>query len=408
MASTRKAIEKAGAAMQAGDFGKAEQILAKVNAEPNQRNLPSLLLYSHALEAQQKISPAVAALEAAETRAREPWEKVKILNKAADLLCGRHPAPDEHVRKAIGFLERSVALDPRPGNAMSRKNLCALYYRLQYYEAVERHAEILVEVPKFAMKANLWLASTGFFLGHKKRGEPRLLEAATGAADLDDGDLTWLLEMLMNYRCHSQAQQIIDAATAAGSGLPVLSRVQAHLYYEAGEYERVLDILTDDFARSSSGEAKSNQSFFFRGRSLDALGRYAEAHDCFVAMNAAARQAYPAPVAKDLAAAYAEVDLAGLPEYELPESAPYVPAFMVAFPRSGTTLLDTILDTQDEITTLSETEGVLAARQAMTEMGHDYPEDLSLLSRQEVNRMRDTYFAYNAHFLEPDDSFQLK
>ncbi|MFQ5635883.1 MAG: sulfotransferase, partial [Gammaproteobacteria bacterium] len=408
MSSTRKAISKAEGAMRKGDLAGAERVLSKLNSQPAGRSMPGLLLYSHVLEVQRKIPQAVAALEAAETRARQPWEKTKILNKAADLLGARQEASQAEVEKAVAFLERSVAIDSQRGNAAARRNLCALYYRLKNYEAVDLHAGLLVEVPEFATRARLWLASACFFLDEKSRGVPHLSAAATDAAALNDGDLTWLLQMLMNYRLHDEAQEVIDEALAAGREGPALSRTRAQLYYERRDFARVLEVLPEAAQPGVGEDAESRQSaLFLRGRSLDALGRYAEAHECFVARNDVARNAYPAPIAPDFAAAWGGVDLAGLPAYELPASVPYVPTFMVAFPRSGTTLLDTILDTQREIATLSEVEGVMAARSAMTATGRAYPRDLGRLSRQDVDRLRKVYFDYNAPVLDSYGTFSV-
>jgi len=408
MSSTNETIEAADAAIRQGDFGRAEAILAKINAEPARQTLPSLLLHSHTLGAQQKIPEAVAVLETAESRTRNPLEKAEILNRAADLLCNQPETPRINIERAIGFLERSVTLVARSNNAVIRKNLCVLYYRLVDFKSVARHAKLLLKVPEFSVQANLWLAEACFHFDERKKGARHLEKASAHANKLNEADLQWLLGVLMNYGLHSQVQEIINTAVSAGRQNPALVRTQAQLSYKARDYEQALEILSDEFISSHNQNMELTQSDFnLRGRCLDAMGRYVDAHKNFVAMNKVARRSYPTTPGKDTAAAYAKVNLASLPKHDIPETIPYCPAFMVGFPRSGTTLLDTILDTQDEITTLSEVAGLMAARDVMTTAGRDYPEDLSLLTEQDVDQLRNAYFAHNAQYLKPNNSYQV-
>jgi len=408
MSSTDKAVETAQAAIRQGDYRRAEAILEKINAAPATQSLQGLLLYSHALEAQHKIMPAVAALEIAESRTSAPEDKARILNKAADLLCAAREVPQADIERAIGFLERSVALGSHPATVISRRNLCALYFRLKNHQAVARHAKSLLKVPALRTKALLWLAGSCFHFNQEQQGAHYLEEAFAGYRNMDEADARWLLEILINYSRYEQAQALMDDIFSGHRPDPVLRKIQAQIFYGAGKYERVLAILAGEVTVSQQPDALLNQSvFYLRGRSLDALGRYAEAHECFVAMNETARQSWSAPLTPGMTAAYTGTDLANLPKYDVPESSPYVPTFMVGFPRSGTTLLDTILDTQKRIATLSEVAGMMAAKGAMTAAGRKYPEDLPLLTKSEADRLREVYFSHNAQYLEPGSTFGL-
>ncbi|MDP6675107.1 MAG: sulfotransferase [Gammaproteobacteria bacterium] len=80
---------------------------------------------------------------------------------------------------------------------------------------------------------------------------------------------------------------------------------------------------------------------------------------------------------------------------------------MIGFPRSGTTLLETILDTQKGIRTLSEFDAISYARSGMTGLGYKYPEDLSSMTANEVGYLRDAYFQHNQQFLLQDKDLGL-
>ena len=132
-----------------------------------------------------------------------------------------------------------------------------------------------------------------------------------------------------------------------------------------------------------------------RGKCLEATGDFSRAHESFGAMNRAARQTYNAAHAKDMALRYSELGSRDLPQFEFDESPPYIPVFMIGFPRSGTTLLETILDTHGDIRTLSEVDAITAVRSAMTRSGRSYPDDLPQLTADEVARLRAAYFDHN-------------
>jgi tetratricopeptide (TPR) repeat protein len=79
------------------------------------------------------------------------------------------------------------------------------------------------------------------------------------------------------------------------------------------------------------------------------------------------------------------------------------PVFLVGFPRSGTTLLDTILRSHPAIAVVEEKPALWSARQALRQMGKDYPAGLAELNRDGFSKLRSTYFAELDTHLGPDN-----
>jgi len=79
------------------------------------------------------------------------------------------------------------------------------------------------------------------------------------------------------------------------------------------------------------------------------------------------------------------------------------PVFLVGFPRSGTTLLDTILRSHPAIAVVEEKPALWSARQALRQMGKDYPAGLAELNRDGFSKLRRTYFAELDTHLGPDN-----
>ena len=75
---------------------------------------------------------------------------------------------------------------------------------------------------------------------------------------------------------------------------------------------------------------------------------------------------------------------------------------MIGFPRSGTTLLESVLDTQDDIHTHSETQGIQKAISLLRSWGMRYPQDLGSLTVNQIRDLRSIYFDHNKH-LDPQN-----
>jgi tetratricopeptide (TPR) repeat protein len=80
---------------------------------------------------------------------------------------------------------------------------------------------------------------------------------------------------------------------------------------------------------------------------------------------------------------------------------PYDPApvFLIGFPRSGTTLLDQVLNAHPALVTLEEKPVLDAVKRALEERPDGYPEALATLAEDEIAALRDIYFAELAKHL---------
>jgi tetratricopeptide (TPR) repeat protein len=76
-----------------------------------------------------------------------------------------------------------------------------------------------------------------------------------------------------------------------------------------------------------------------------------------------------------------------------------VPVFLIGFPRSGTTLLDQVLNAHPALVTLEEKPALDAVKRALEERPEGYPDALAILSADEIAALRDIYFAEVARYL---------
>ncbi|MBL8659912.1 MAG: tetratricopeptide repeat protein, partial [Rhodospirillales bacterium] len=147
---------------------------------------------------------------------------------------------------------------------------------------------------------------------------------------------------------------------------------------------------------------------FEQGASLDRVGAYDAAYAAYAEANALAEQspqaqavdheAMPRLVATLRRTFTAEWLATWTPS--LTNDGP-APVFLIGFPRSGTTLLDQILDAHPGLQTLEEKPAIDVVRHAVAAMPGGYPAALAGLDGDDVLRLRRAYFDEVARYLEP-------
>ncbi|WP_424683401.1 tetratricopeptide repeat-containing sulfotransferase family protein [Frateuria sp. YIM B11624] len=156
-------------------------------------------------------------------------------------------------------------------------------------------------------------------------------------------------------------------------------------------YRRVLALAADDEARASAGFALAS--------ACDRQGLHAQAWQALQAAHAAqleiARTVLPellAPGSQPLQMAEVDRDAHG---HWTPLPAPasrQSPVFVVGFPRSGTTLLEQMLDAHPDFRSMDERAFIHELTERMELAGQRYPDDLANLTGAEAEQLRAVYF----------------
>ncbi len=76
------------------------------------------------------------------------------------------------------------------------------------------------------------------------------------------------------------------------------------------------------------------------------------------------------------------------------------PVFLIGFPRSGTTLLDQILDAHPSLHTMEEKPAIDVVKQRVREMPGGYPNALAVMTAEDVAGLRQIYFAEVASYMD--------
>lgn len=297
------------------------------------------------------------------------------------------------------------ALDLAPGDALIRSEyIKACYESMQTEEALAA----IQGWTDFSQLAPDQLADVGqrlMNLGDAERAEQVIAKLA--ASELDAHAMLTLAQIMERTNRLPEAQQLMQRlanhprAASLGNELPM---TQARISQRVGEHERTVELLR----RALEGITQFHDKHFALfplAKSLDALKRYDEA---FAALSEAhASQVEHLKLTAPMAV------MRGMPTWEIAKwncdpadiaqwdtsGAPSVeesPVFVVAFPRSGTTLLEQTLDAHPQLRSMDEQPIVQAALDDMVALGVRYPEELSRLTTEQLAAIRARYFERSA------------
>lgn len=270
--------------------------------------------------------------------------------------------------------------------------LGSLCIQLADYEAARLHLE-----QALALEPDLHAARSELGVALSNLGQPdearRCYETVLEAQPSNGrawGHLAELLEMTNDLEA---AEALTDRGLQQFPGHPVLTLVKARCERRLSRAEAAIDRLMELKAASTQDAPYLRAVYFELGRCLSKQGLSEKAMAAFVAGNRQALKSWKAgggledpmlPAANYLAAHFRRTHQ----PVRQPDAAPLERlAFVVGFQRSGTTLVDTILDSHSQVQVVEESPALMntANRFAAT---NPYPQGLSDLTAEGVAQLQ--------------------
>jgi Flp pilus assembly protein TadD len=356
------------------------------NLEADMETLRAVLTY-----AQNRDFQRAGAL--AEQTLASGFEHPLLLNVLATRL-----EQEGKFEESLRLLQRAVTISP--GDVGARNALALCLQRLDRpAEALHHVDELLKKHPDLgfahANKGNA-LISLGW-LGRAKQSHLRALE-------LEPGNLaaTAALASIATHRGeHDEARRWAEQALKLAPGFPdaVLSLAAAEL--ASGDMLKAETLLHQLILDSRAGPSDKARASGLLGDVLDILGRYAEAFDAYSACNEALRKihrrfasgtsmlAYTRALSAAMEACGAQ-DWARNPSVDAGSGDVLGHVFLLGFPRSGTTLLEVVLDGHPQVASIEEHELLTdAVLKFMRE-----PLNFAALARADESELRTLRAAY--------------
>ncbi len=301
---------------------------------------------------------------------------------------------------ARSLLQKALKLAPDDAEVRYRYAFCC-YETLRTDEALTALEgwEALAAAPDISASAGHLMMK----LGEVGRAEPTVRKAAL-QGDADPRATLTLIQLLERTNRIAEARSLFDqlkAQTTTASLGNDLKATEAQLAQRESRHETAVALFSDIVAECKQPHLRHYQQFPL-ARSLDALGRYEEA---FAALSeahasqlayiklAASPALYAAPLAITDDACEAQ-DVARWVDDSEPPAA-QSPIFIVGFPRSGTTLLELVMDAHPQLKSIDEQPFLQNALDDMLAEEVRYPDELATLTHAQLERIRGAYWDKN-------------
>ena len=184
--------------------------------------------------------------------------------------------------------------------------------------------------------------------------------------------------------------------------------VLAKIARRQNDHARATQLL-DRVARQDQNDQQRRMEMFERGKLAELLGDQDAAIAAFGSGNALARVAWKRDNPEDKFLRWVDYAI-GLEKDGWLKTWRNIdglrsesePAFLVGFPRSGTTLLNQILDCHSDVQALEEKKMVSKMLDAVRSMPEGYPHALAVLDRFDIDYLRDVYYKTVAEHIVVD------
>ena len=290
------------------------------------------------------------------------------------------------------FLKKSLAIDNGVENAPTRLLLSLTHLNLMEFKESEELAESLLTLTNHFNKAIRILIQSSVAQKDKELLLRWLNKLDAHINYLDEQMVHSAILSALDYGLIDKAQHILNKVSYKHKEKAVFSYCVAKIAYEKRDYNKVIKLLTDELIGQLSQSEMIQLAYKERAQSYEKLKNYPKAFENFILMSKST--AIPPQLQSNVrnnVKRYQKVNMSQLTVDSKVEIRQ--PVFLLGFPRSGTTLLETILDTQPTIEALSEQPTI---SQVIVEMednfGLKYPQDIQRLTPIQLKALRELYW----------------
>jgi tetratricopeptide (TPR) repeat protein len=371
-------LKKAMTLYNENQLSKAAKLLIKEKS-PCKDSLKLLMMVEF------NIGNYVKAIFAAKNLLNKTVEKIDVKDACNTIrICCQHI---KDKKMELEYSEKSVRCDNSEGNAQAIYHLLLLYYHEQMFVKVEKLAETLLQW-------QVCRASVSFILielASKQGNKNLLLKRLEGASDFYDEFNVNQLGIIIDFYIDTGLFKLADTTIKYiidKFGCDATSLRIALLLAEKDT------VTANKYWHQDKHLLEPHEAYYFEAKLALSRGDYNQE---FLALAQAAEAKKSGLKNKNT-----NNDIA-LFNSTLPKLAKTLPSstetygckntFIMGFPRSGTTLLDNILDTQNNMLVLSE-RSIFTHLTNTYKTFKKYPLDLYKLNPKEINLLRQRYLQH--------------
>ncbi|MFZ7090621.1 sulfotransferase [Primorskyibacter sp. 2E233] len=402
LAATGKPAEAAGLLRQVLAKDSRNAGARKALAALGKYARPALKLSPQDRKAAKAVEQALAAGNWTQViaQAQPLLSRQPLLSDAANAL-GTALRMSGRMNEAMRAYDHALRSDP--ALADSYINMSSLLQHMGQPQAAAEAAQAALDVAPRKAESHLAIGLAFYDLDRIAEAENHLRRAT----ELNPAQvLTWdaLSRTLERLNRLEDLAKTVEQALAACPGAPLLQLHQAAALSRGKDDAGALALL-DSIDASALPPHSRSVLYELRGRALDALGRYDAAFDAFGLMNDIQRQMHVAPGKPNAFLSMVQARLDGVDALSSgwpADDDTAAPVFLVGFPRSGTTLLDTILRGHEQIAVVEEQPMCAHLSQGIAHSAE--AAGLTALTAEELAKRRTAYLSdFERHLGAPLD-----
>ncbi|GGD57537.1 tetratricopeptide repeat-containing sulfotransferase family protein [Lacimicrobium alkaliphilum] len=379
-------IAKAQQAFQKKKFKQALSIIEKVNKSKSKQSFLSLQLQAASLvslkmnvRAKEFFLKALPLAPDGEKKARTYFDLF-----ASSMLLKQYTQSRQ-------YLEKAISLVPPDKSVMWRLSLANLYYQIREYELCEELCARLLVYKPCTLKCMHILMDIAIAQTNTEKVNFYLRQFEGRMYELSSQEILGVYARVEAFTTLDFSRSI-DKAIARGADPCTVKVIQGSKLFKEGKDDKSFALLTSFSPEQLKDENPKKRYFEILGKIYDRRKEYRKAFENFTQMNAIAAKQYKLKGGKSEEL----YEYGKFSSFKL-SSEPYTPPvrmfFLVGFPRSGTTLLENVLDSQEKIIALPERPMLDDIKMKMIFDGYNYPKDLHDISDGYLNDLRSRYFS---------------
>lgn len=374
-------LSQAIAYYNANDLANAKRVLKKIKISSFTKNKLEFAI----LVKEGKDKKIIILGKRLLTECKASKETVDIANSMAKAYIGLGDAENaEH------YFCLSIAQDDSVNNGSAYIHLLKLYALRDHFVNIENLAPKALGWENYSIEAQLLLLESASKFGSKALVEDRLNSLYRDVDRLSHAQYLKLFDYLNAVGMDDMKRTVLEKHNSKFKSIVLTEEVSSLV--KSNEVEDAIALVNDNFSPEYSVIWHN-----LLGNLLHMKGDYMGAFGAW-GLSAKTRKSQETSIAKDMSIAkqilseYKKLipTLQQSPDlFKGNEGTKNV--FIFGFPRSGTTLLDNVLDTQDDLLVLSERSAFTKAFDGFSKFKKKYPKDLPNLTIEELAVIRARY-----------------
>jgi len=395
-----KKYEKAKQLLSSGKFKQARDVISKYNKSVKYSDLHSIVLQGIC---EMELGIAVKAKELfsiALSLSPEDSDRSIIHSNLYSIYLG-----EQNDNKAIAHLLLALEYAPFEKRNDYRMKLAKVYYvNNDFYKTIEICKKLQV-YHEYTVKSLFLIVHSSIALSDYSKLDYYLRQLEGRLNELNSDQLNILATLIGFHRSGDVSQTFFRIIQQGGNPNVVNTMLAQHMLKE-GDVKGALPIINQVEYSAFKLKDSTAKKVYFETKAQLALQseQIAESFAAFKNMNEVVR------------AEFANTNWQVRDHYQLYKDLPKIDiypdnvakdkkkniAFLVGFPRSGTTLLESILDTLPQIASLSEKPVLLDVGKVPALDGHRYPESITKIPDEYRQQLRDLYYEKAKSFIGSD------